>query len=482
MFHRFTVISIIIIFLSSTVVHGQNLISGRTVSKLSTQESGLLFTIKGSNTIGAKLAPTWAKSYLTSLGVQNVDILPGAKENEYVVEGFNRGEPTYISIYAHGSSTGFRGLDDLSADIAMSSRPIKDKENKAIAPEEDLTQFQSEHVVAIDGLAIIVHPSNPVGELTKDQVARIFSGQYTHWNQLGGPDLPIRLYARDNKSGTWDTFKNIVLAKQYRLAPSARRFESNDRLSESVSSDMQAIGFVGLASVLDAKPLAISDRGTKAILPNPVYVATEDYPLSRRLFMYSVPGQGNRYSQEFLRYVQTSIGQQLVERVGFVSQKPISLAVNNIEGPDDYVNIVKNGERLSLNFRFREGSASLDNKAKHDVLRLVNFMRSPENEGKIVQLIGFGDSKSTERRSILLSKLRALSVKTALHKRGVYTESITGFGDDLPVASLSGSFAHKNQRVEVWVYESAHKAQLNVAKSLADKRKKDERYASALEP
>ncbi|MFL0801346.1 MAG: substrate-binding domain-containing protein [Agarilytica sp.] len=443
-------------------------------SMIGARESGLLFTIHGSNTIGAKLAPTWAKAYLEAKGLANVALLPGEKDNEYFVEGENAGEPVYIAIYAHGSSTGFKGLKENSADIAMSSRPIKAVENRSIDSRNDLTRFESEHVVAIDGLAVIVHPSNPLNALNKSEVARIFSGEFINWRELGGPDLPIRLYARDNKSGTWDTFKNIVLAKKYKLSAFSRRFESNDRLSEHVSQDVQAIGFVGLASVLSSKALAISDDETQAIFPEPIYVATEDYPLARRLFMYSVPDKGNYYSREFLQFVQTEVGQKIVEDVGFVSQKPVALAVNPLDGPSEYNRVVKNGERLSVNFRFNIGSATLDNKAKHDVSRLVSFMSLPENRDKLVQLIGFGDAKSTEQRAVLLSKLRALSVKSALHRLGVYAEPVTGFGADLPVASLSGGLKHKNQRVEVWVFDPQHKASLSEAKSLVNKKYKEE--------
>ncbi len=477
MYLRSLAISVAFALSISQSSFAQQTVNPEVINKLSATEGGQLFSIQGSNTVGARLAPAWAQAYLSAIGVNDVAILPGAKENEYIVEGMHHDTLTYISIEAHGSSTGFKGLLDQSATLAMSSRPIKDKENIAIDPNVDLTDFTAEHVVAIDGLAIIVHPSNPVSTLTKTQVARIFSGDYSNWKQLGGADLPINLYARDNKSGTWDTFKNTVLAKRYSLSTRARRFESNDRLSESVARDLQGIGFVGLASVLNAKPLAISDDSTKAIKPEPLYVATEDYPLSRRLFMYSVPGNINRYGEEFLTFVQSTPGQKLVEQVGFISQKPISVAIKNIDGPEEYVNVVKHGERLSVNFRFNPGSASIDNKALHDVVRLAKFMQLEENKHKLVQFIGFGDTESSPYRALILSKLRALSVKSALRKLGVHSESVAGFGDISPVASLSGSFAHKNQRVEVWVYDSKYKPQLDLAKRQAAEHI-NERYAS----
>src|SRR5690606_979959 len=127
-----------------------------------------------------------------------------------------------------------------------------------------------------------------------EQIAQIFSGKITHWDQVGGGQGRIRLYARDSNSGTWETFRDLVLSpKRLELHPEARRFESNADLSHTVSSDINAIGFVGLASVAQAKALAVSSGDSRAMLPSKAQVATEDYPLSRRLYLYISPEETN---------------------------------------------------------------------------------------------------------------------------------------------------------------------------------------------
>ena len=422
---------------------------------ISPDVSGELFVISGSNTVGAELAPIWVKQYLIGKGLRSVEVKNAAIANELQVVGLNGKDSVYVTIKAHGSSTGFQGLLNRTTDVAMSSRRIRPEENRAIDTEERMDSFDVEHVVAIDGIAIIVNPSNPVSELSIQEVAKVFSGEINNWSQLGGVDKPISLYARDENSGTWETFKKLIFSGNNKLPNDLGRYESNQELSRSVKNDPYAIGFVGLASVNESKVLAISDVYTQPLLPSHVMVATEDYPLSRRLFMYEMPNHDNAYVNEYLDFVLSNDGQGLVSSAGFVSQKPLSiLAADYVseEAPKPYRDLIENGERLSINFRFQEGSSSLDNKAKRDIERLVQYMKVPENGNKKIQLVGFGDLKKSSGRSVVLSKFRALTVKYELKKFGITTEPVAGFGAHLPVASNSSGNKTKNQRVEVWLF------------------------------
>ncbi len=419
-------------------------------------DTGLLFTLHGSNTVGAKLAPNLVRDFLKAKGAHQIRIDALPTPNEYRVSGLTSTQhpanKVFVNIAAHGSSTGFRGLIQGAADIAMASRPIKKQEIESLVELGDMRSFAAEKVIAIDGLAVIVHPDNPVQELTIEQIARVFSGAIRNWQQLGGHNQTIHLYARDNNSGTWDTFKSLVLRKKYRLDSSAKRFESNDQLSASVISDLQGIGFVGLASVSTAKALRIADKNTRALLPTTLGVATEDYPLSRRLFMYTSPHPQNRHIQDFLEFAQSDAGQTQVERVGYVSQNPVSVPPGNArQGPSPYLTATENASRLSVNFRFRQGNADLDNKAQQDILRLATLMKKSEYDGKTVLLIGFGDEKQNPARAKVLSKLRAITVKSALKKQGIISAPVQGYGAFLPVADNSSPSKIKNRRVEVWL-------------------------------
>ena len=416
---------------------------------------GKVFTIQGSNTVGANLMRNFLVDFLTMHNAVAVETINLPTANEYRVQGYINNEKVYVDVAAHGSSTGFKGLAQGTADIAMASRRIKDSEVKSLEFLGNLRKFTNEHIVAIDGLAVIVNQDNPISELRLDQIAEIFSGQISNWKQLGGYDQPISLYARDNNSGTWDTFESLVLDEQHVLSPKARRFESNDELSDLVSGDIAGIGFVGLASVRKAKALAISEPGANSLKPEVLVVATEDYALSRRLYLYTPENLTNDWIRQFLRYVQSDRAQSIVAQTGFVAQTVFNVPANfsaiDTESLEDYVRLLQDAHRLSINIRFAEGSADLDNKARHDVNRIVSFMQKPENIGKRLVLIGFGDPLKTERRTDLLSQMRAIKVKSALLKQGVPSERVYGFGSDKPVAADDGDNKAKNRRVEIWM-------------------------------
>ena len=417
------------------------------------QDDTTILRLQGSNTIGDRLAPRLVKGFLEHKGYLQVVIHKTPSANEKLVLGLdpNSEKRIQVTIAAHGSSTGFQALKLNRTDIAMSSRPIKESEANQLEHMGDMRGFSNEHVLAIDGVSVIVHPSNKIKQLTIEQVAKIFRGEIRSWSEVGGPELPITVYSRDNKSGTWDTFKSLVLNGAKDIAHSTKRFESNDELSAQVAQDVSGIGFVGLASVGRSKAVAIGHTGIEPLAPSNITVATEDYALSRRLFLYSPHTTVNNLVGEFLQYAHSDSAQQIVDSTGFVSQVPIALKPSQVSGPDAYKRLVSHAERLSVNIRFREGSASLDNKARQDVERLVALAERPEFVGRELLLIGFGDEKQSASRSEILSKLRAVKVKSALHAKGIAVAPVAGFGSYNPVASNHGDNRLRNQRVEVWV-------------------------------
>lgn len=421
------------------------------VSSLPNGEPRLLFSVHGSNTVGASLMKNLLLSYFESKQAGGIRVHDLPIENEYQVEAVINGELVYVNVAAHGSSTAFKGMLSGAADVGMASRRIKDKEVRGLEFKGNMRDFAAEHVVAIDGLAVIVNQRNPLNNLSLDQLAAIFSGQVSDWSEVGGQPGKISIHARDNNSGTWDTFKNLVLRKKVTLSTQADRYESNDQLSDTVSQDIGAIGFVGLASVRDSKAIGVSDLGTEPLLPNQLTVATEDYPLARRLYVYTSPGIIPSVIRDFIKFVQSSPGQAQVDKTGYISQEIIGIAASESrQGPDEYLALTEGAERLSVNFRFEQGKAKLDNKALEDIRRLTEYMQS-DNNAKRLLLIGFGDSKQTEQRALVLSKLRAVAIMSALRRQGVTNTSIAGFGAYKPVASNAGKSKIKNRRVEVWL-------------------------------
>jgi phosphate transport system substrate-binding protein len=414
-----------------------------------------LLRIHGSNTVGAQLAPMLVAGLFESQGFSSVRITPAGVENEQRVSAVDgSGRTLHALVAAHGTGTGFSGLKDGVADLAAASRPIKESEQAALSGLGDLRSPAAEQVIAIDGLAIIVNPDNPVTSLSVEQVARLFAGEVVSWKAFGGRDIPVELHARDDQSGTYDTFKELVLGAQGKtLTPGAVRYESNDQLSQTVSSRPGAIGFVGLASVGSARALAIADGESQAMLPSPALVATEDYPLSRRLFLYAAPAQQTAWTRAFLDYAHSAAGQAIVTKSGYIGQAVEAITVSPDQSmPQPYQDLARQAQRLTVNFRFAEGSAQLDNKARRDVARVIEYLQGADKAMNAAVLVGFGDARGDSSRTTLLSKLRAMAVRRELAKGGILVREISGLGDELPVASNTMSGRAKNRRVEVWVH------------------------------
>jgi phosphate transport system substrate-binding protein len=414
-----------------------------------------ILRLHGSNTIGEKLAPALAEAYLKLKGAAATQETESAQDEHQVLSTTPIGGSRLgIEVYAHGSATAFKDLAAQSTDLGMASRRIKPEEATQLADVDgDLTSPSSEHVLGLDGVAVIVNPANPVQSLTIEQAGKIFSGQITDWSAVGGTAGPIALYARDDKSGTFDTFKALVLDPlSFKLLADAHRYESSSDLSDAVSADASGIGFIGLPYVRRSKVLGISaGAGNPPIVPTQFTVGTEDYPLSRRLYLY-LPGKTpSKEAADFVEYALSAAGQDVVKEIGFVSQTPYSVKVTEDPSwPADYRGLVDGAERLSLDFRFDTGGGALDTKAQRDLLRLVDYVG--KQPGRSIELFGFADSQGDARANLQLSQERAKTVADALQARGIQVREVRGFGSAIPIASNDAEAGrNRNRRVEVWV-------------------------------
>ncbi len=415
--------------------------------------SHTIMRLHGSNTIGEKLAPTLIKAYLKSIGATELKTVVTADLEKSISAHIPQKGWIDVELHAHGSTTSFEGLDKGLADMGMASRKIKDKEVMLLKDRfGDLTRPVSEHILGLDGLAIIVNKANPIDNLNTEQLALLFSGKVTNWSELGGDDIPVSIYSREANSGTWDTFKNLVLKKyNKKLSPTASRYESSSKLSDLVAEDIGAIGFIGLPYVRHSKLLAIADdANAQSILPTLFTVGTEDYPLSRRLYFYT-PSKQSVFMRNFIEFTQSAAGQNIVKKIGFISQNIYALKPTiPIDSPASYQLLVKNSERLSLNLRFHSGSDLLDNKALQDMERLTNYLST--NPGKQISLFGFSDSIGDANYNVILAEKRARTIETALQRRGIYAKTVKGFGEAMPIASnVTKAGRNKNRRVEIWV-------------------------------
>lgn len=431
------------------------LLAGLLGLSLPLQADPLHLTINGSNTIGAQLAPQLGEGMLHETGASDIQVQLNQETREHrITATSSEGRAIEVLLHADGSGTAFSGLMDGTAQVGAASRPIRPAEAEALAKAGDMLSAEAEQVIGLDGLAIIVHPDNPVTALDLEQVAQVFAGRITDWRELGGPAGPIRLYARDGNSGTWETFRDLVLTpRQLELNADAKRFASTSGLSRSVGSDTQGIGFVGLSGIARSKAIALTSGDARPMLPTAELVTTEDYPLSRRLFMYIRPDESNPLAKALIEFTQNRAGQEIVDQAGFVGQNIRTIKIEpQPEMRVAYQQLADEALRLSVNFRTKEGSAQLDNKAWQDMDRLEEYLHQHDlTEGK-VGLVGFSDPRVMGAEE-LLARLRSATVRRALAGRGITVRDILAIGNELPVATNEDhSSRRKNRRVEMWVY------------------------------
>lgn len=418
-----------------------------------------LITLHGSNTIGAEMAPALAEAFLKLKGAGDVRKIPGKNNVEVRIEGTIPGEGSRgIEIAAHGSTTGFKGLDAETCDVGMSSRPIKGKEIIRLERLGDMKRPGAENVVAMDGIAVIVHPDNKIQSLSAAQIADLFSGTISNWSQIPGTgiDAPVRVFARDSNSGTWDTFKGLVLKpRQLKLREDAKRFEDSHALSREVSRAPGGIGFIGLPYIKPSKAVRVFDKGTAPVFPTLFTVATEDYLLARRLYVYVPPAVENEEARQFVRFALSDQGQEIAEKVGFIPLGVFEKALTAEEledAPKLYRQYSKGANRLSLNFRFRPGSDRPDTKALRDMDRLMEYLGRDENRGRKLRLFGFADGRMSRKEACGLAQRRAEHLSRVFEAYGIASDSIQGFCSDMPVASnAKEKTAKKNNRVEIWL-------------------------------
>jgi phosphate transport system substrate-binding protein len=182
---------------------------------------------------------------------------------------------------------------------------------------------------------------------------RIFTGEITDWSQVGPYHGRIKLYAKNDNSGTYETFKDLVLAGKP-LAKGAQRLEDSRDISEAVANDPNGVGFIGLPYILSAKPIAVSEQGTRSLLPTRLSVATEDYLLSRRLYLYTASYPKNKYVRSFVEFALSRRGQDVVASNGFAAQTVTEVAQTApVYAPEEYKQLTHNANRLTVDFRFQ---------------------------------------------------------------------------------------------------------------------------------
>ena len=226
-----------------------------------------------------------------------------------------------MAVTGGGSGTGIAALINGTVDMANASRAIKDEE-RAQAEANGIEPV--EHVVAADAIAVVVHPSNPVDGLTIPELAAIFSGKITNWQEVGGEDRPIVLLSRESNSGTHVFFLEEVVRQgrtddETLFSPDTLLMPSSEGISAEVRHNPNAIGYDGLGYVTaDQKVVAVAPAvGQPYVLPAIETAKDGSYPIARDLFIYTI-GEPQGAILAYLDWIMGPEGQAIVKELGFV--------------------------------------------------------------------------------------------------------------------------------------------------------------------
>mgnify|MGYP000154753892 CR=1 FL=1 len=239
-------------------------------------------------------------------------------------EEFMRKHPNVsISVTGGGSGVGIASLLDGTCDIANASRNLTQSEAER-AKSSGIQIYEIK--VAIDGISVIVNPQNPINSLTIPQLKDIYTGRTKSWKELGWQDIKITAMGRDTPSGTYELFKEKVLGEG-NYAPTVLNTPSNNQIAMTVSQDVGAIGYVGVAyadkfaKAGKVKIIAIAeDKSSLPLLPTMENIKSKKYPLYRYLFNYT-RGEPKGLAKEYLNFVLSSEGQRKVEEIGYIPLK-----------------------------------------------------------------------------------------------------------------------------------------------------------------
>jgi len=223
--------------------------------------------------------------------------------SEVLAEAFMEANPGYkVSVQGGGSSVGIEQVANGTVDIGSSSRELK--------PEEKELGLK-EIVIARDGIAVIVHPSNKVEDLTLEQIRGIFAGRITNWKDVGGEDGKIVVINRESGSGTRGAFEEIVMDGE-ELVESIEQ-SSNGAVRAAVASDPKAIGYVSLTALSsDVKPLKVN-----GVSPTPQNIKDGKYPIARP-FLYLLKGEPSDAVKAYLDFIKSEKARKIIEEEGVI--------------------------------------------------------------------------------------------------------------------------------------------------------------------
>jgi phosphate transport system substrate-binding protein len=326
-------------------------------------------------------------------------------------------------------------------------------------------------VLALDAMVPIVARDNLLPRISTADLARALVGEVQNWSELGGPDMPLVLHALDRAT-------SLQEALEARLgSPMAADVTHTDlaSLAEAVARDPWALAVTGQSAQGEARQLELTDSCGFPLLPTPTAVKAEDYPLSLPLYLNPPRRRLPLLAREFLEFFALPEAQVAVAAAGYIDRAPTRTPLTDdglrlmnairgagteiaLEDLKRLVDAMAGADRLSLTFRFEDGSSTLDTHSRENLNDLARLLEVGQFRGQEIVLAGFSDGTGDAAANLDLSRQRAEAVAAALRTAAPalpedqWPPRVEAFGEALPMAcDTTVAGRQMNRRVELWL-------------------------------
>ncbi|NNE53704.1 MAG: OmpA family protein [Sulfitobacter sp.] len=436
--------------------------------------------MSGSATMGAVLMPALIDAFARQNGysVQR-EVLEPTRFDLLVTRRDTGKLAARFGFRATNTDEGFADLLADEADIVMALREIRTPERNLAreAGMGDLTGLNRSRVLALDAVVPVVAQANPIKSLSPLQLARVFAGRITNWQELGGPDAPIALHLPVESSGLSQAIVDQVLgpAKMNLTETGVTRHALPAQIAEAVRRDSLSIGLTSYAERGGTHVLTLGGTCGFSLDAARRTIKTEDYPLTAPMFLYFPARRLPLIAREFLAFTRGAAAQNVIRRAGFVDQAPEEIPVE-MQGNRFANAITVAGSEISLeelqrmtatlipmarlttSFRFEPGSIRLDAQSRSNVQQLARALEQGTYDTRQLRFVGFSDGQGAAKSNRDIALRRAEAVRRAVVAAAVTANmnrvdvQVDAFGEAMPMACDDTAWGRSvNRRVEVWV-------------------------------
>jgi len=379
-------------------------------------------------------------------------------ENESIhIAGKIKDQSFLFDIQTVYTKQAYEWLQYGQCDIIVSGQKIlKSTPSRPLTKTEESELFPAEYLIAMDGIVAMVHPANPLKNMTIQDVQDIFSGKIKQW-LFSDASKDIHIYTPEPVSDLYQVFQKQFL--DGKMIHTTREFQNLNALSRYLHKDPYGIGLCSLPFIYDNQALAIADHEIDPVRPGYFSVSIDSYLMIRKIYLYTILVSARKYALPFVTFVQSSKGQAIVKKCGYVDctvkalgsrrelwQKPVNKAVFN-----KLVKITRQSKKLSMNFYFKSNDYQLTQESTQKLKQLISWLQRKSGLLKIF-VIGYSDSRGSYRQNCLVALKRAETVARELKISGIYVDELVTACEEFPIASNQTETGRlKNRRVEIWV-------------------------------